>query len=905
MQDSAASTVVDVAETAGIPKGETADALLRKLVMLYVWASAAAVVTVFFLALVGLEFNSRQWLCLFLISPVAVLFYVFIDIYLIVRHFAPVRAVLARLDAGDVPTPAEVSPAVARALNLPFYSFVRVVSVHGPGATLSVLAGLLITNTFFGSDYATWQIAGFTLTVLLFASPAHAIFEYFGIAHVMAPVYVRLWNYCPRLVDTDRKNLVSIKLKEKLLFLAVFLTALPLLFLAISIVFKVELFLGKFGIDVTMQHLTPLLLWVSGVAVVCILGALTMSALTASEVSRSATDLIKAMNQVEEGKLEQRLFITTTDEYEDLYRGFNLMTNSLREEVQFLEVTQDLSGELNLDRLIKRIMTATTELLDAERSTLFVYDKKTGELWSRFAEGMKGDDEIRFPSNQGIAGAVFTSGESQNIPDPYSHPLFNREVDRKTGFKTRSILCMPIVNKAGERIGVTQVLNKRGGAFTSKDEARLRAFTAQVGVSLENAQLFDDVLNMKNYNEGILRSTSNCMVTLDTEDRIVTANAAAEKLLKLPADKIIGRTMEDLFGSDNDWLMKSLANVEQTGENEISVDASLTLHDGKTASVNSTVSPLIDINDEPIGSMIILEDISNEKRVRTTMARYMNKEVADQLLAAGEQELGGKVQHVSILFSDVRSFTTIAESLGARETVSMLNEYFEDMVDVILNNGGILDKYIGDAIMALFGAPFRGEQDADNAVRVANDMLVALRALNERRAADDKPPIAVGIGVNTGEAIVGSIGSTKRMEYTVIGDSVNLASRLEGANKFYGTNILVSDITVNEMKNSPPRMREIDLIRVKGKDLPVAVFEVLGYHTEDTFPNVDETCGRFAEGLKKYRAAEWSGAIKCFEAALKANAKDKPSTIYLERCQHYLKAPPGKDWNGVWVMTEK
>jgi len=412
-------------------------------------------------------------------------------------------------------------------------------------------------------------------------------------------------------------------------------------------------------------------------------------------------------------------------------------------------------------------------------------------------------------------------------------------------------------------------------------------------------------IGIRFYNNQYLRSTSNCMITLDTERRTVTANAAAEKLLKMPADDIIGRAAEELFGADNEWLLRSIANVEMTGENEISVDAALKLHDGKTASVNSTVSPLIDINDESIGSMIILEDISNEKRVRTTMARYMNKEVADQLLAAGEQELGGKVQHVSILFSDVRSFTTIAESLGARETVSMLNEYFEDMVDVILNNGGILDKYIGDAIMALFGAPFSGEHDADNAVKVANDMLVALRALNGRRAAAGKPPITVGIGVNTGEAIVGSIGSTKRMEYTVIGDSVNLASRLEGANKFYGTNILVSDITVSELKNKPPRMREIDLIRVKGKDRPVAVHEVLGYHTEETFPNADDTIGAFADGLKKYRAAEWPQAIKCFEAALKANANDKPSTIYLDRCRHYLKAPPGKDWNGVWVMAEK
>ena len=287
------------------------------------------------------------------------------------------------------------------------------------------------------------------------------------------------------------------------------------------------------------------------------------------------------------------------------------------------------------------------------------------------------------------------------------------------------------------------------------------------------------------------------------------------------------------------------------------------------------------------------------------MARYMNKEVADQLLAEGESALGGTDQHVSILFSDVRSFTTISETLGARETVSMLNEYFEEMVDVILQNGGILDKYIGDAIMALFGAPFAGEHDADNAVTVANGMMVALHDLNERRRADGKAAIDIGIGVGTGEVIVGNIGSTKRMEYTVIGESVNLAARLEGANKFYGTKVLVSEFTVKEMKTNSSRLRDIDLMQVKGKDIPVTVYEALGYHTPESFPNMEETLQAFEEGLRRYRDADWPTAIKLFETAHAANPADRVSEIYLERSSHYHANPPGDDWNGVWVLTEK
>src|SRR5690606_15454024 len=186
---------------------------------------------------------------------------------------------------------------------------------------------------------------------------------------------------------------------------------------------------------------------------------------------------------------------------------------------------------------------------------------------------------------------------------------------------------------------------------------------------------------------------------------------------------MVGMPASEIFSGPNAWVMESIRRTERTGEPALAVDAQIARADGEPASVNFTAMPLIDIAEERIGSMLVLEDITAEKRVRSTMARYMSREVADQLLAAGEAELGGKDQKVSILFSDVRSFTTISEALGARETVSMLNEYFAEMVDVIFQNGGILDKYIGDAIMALFGAPFNGPEDADNALATATDMV--------------------------------------------------------------------------------------------------------------------------------------------------------------------------------------
>ena len=385
---------------------------------------------------------------------------------------------------------------------------------------------------------------------------------------------------------------------------------------------------------------------------------------------------------------------------------------------------------------------------------------------------------------------------------------------------------------------------------------------------------------------------------------MVTVNDAAGKILRADGKALVGQPAAALFGETNRWVMEAVERVEQTGDSDLSVDAGVTLGDGETLSVNMTAVPLIDGNQDAIGTMLILEDISAEKRVKSTMARYMSKEVVDQLLEAGEDQLGGKDQKISVLFSDVRSFTTISEALGARATVSMLNEYFATMVDVIFNNGGILDKYIGDAIMALFGAPFSGAHDADNAVTVANQMLLALQELNASRARSGRPALDIGVGLSTGNVIVGNIGSPKRMEYTVIGDSVNLASRLEGATKYYGTRILLSESTVQDLTR-PFVLREIDFMRVKGKERPVAVYEALDYHSPQSFPRMDEVLDAFKAGLAAYRARDFVAAQRFFSAGAAANEDEKPSRLYLERCRHYLASPPPADWDGVWVLTEK
>ncbi|NJB68734.1 adenylate cyclase [Desulfobaculum xiamenense] len=582
---------------------------------------------------------------------------------------------------------------------------------------------------------------------------------------------------------------------------------------------------------------------------------------------------------------------------------FEAVERAREEETYIQELTQALSSELHLLPLLQKIMETTTKILEADRSTLFLFDEKSGELWSQVAQGMD-NLEIRFPSHLGIAGEAFTCGTTINIPDAYADPRFNPAVDKKTGYRTRTILCAPVLNKEGHIIGVTQVLNKKAGPFTPYDERRLKSFSAQAAIAIENATLFEDVLNMRNYSESMLQSMSNGVLTLDAAGLVQKVNRAAQRILGFEEEALVGRVAGDIFVDANLWVAEAVARVAETAEPDIAVDASLTRADGATLSVNFQVVPLKSAKGVHIGTMLVFEDISGEKRLKGTLARYMTKEVADRLLEAGEDVLGGKMQMATILFSDIRSFTTLSEQLGAEETVSMLNEYFTLMVDEIFGHGGILDKYIGDAIMAVFGTPFSTGEDEDNAVRAGIGMMRALHAFNVGRSESSKPPINIGIGINTNPVVVGNIGSLRRMDYTCIGDGVNLAARLESACKTYRTNLLVSEFTRERLRGEY-MIREVDLITVKGKTRPVAVFEVLDYHTSETYPDMARALDIYAQALDAYRAREFERGLGLFESILILNPNDGLAAVYTVRCKHFMAEPPPEDWHGVWVMTTK
>ncbi len=578
------------------------------------------------------------------------------------------------------------------------------------------------------------------------------------------------------------------------------------------------------------------------------------------------------------------------------------------QELEFLDVVSQVSSELELGPLLGKIIRTISTMLDSERATLFINDEKTNELYTEVGEGL-GKNIIRFPNDVGIAGTVFKTGKPLNIPHAYADLRFNPSFDRSTGYFTRSILCMPVISKEGKSIGVSQVLNKRGGAFTKEDEKRLGAFTSQISMGIENAKLFDEVQNAMNYTQSMLSSMHDGVVTFDEKGRVKTINPSGLRILQFDREEfILKKPIDELFIDENKWMQEKLTDV---GEAQDILDAELIVS-GEKVSLNISILPLQGEKETPkgkekvnMGTMLMLEDISSEKRMKSTMSRYMDPDLAEQLMGDGDDEiLGGKQSVASVLFSDVRSFTTITEELGAQGTVKLLNEYFTIMVDCITNEGGMLDKFIGDAMMCIFGTPVPHDDDPDRAVRAAIDMMVQLNALNIQRAKDGKMPLDHGMGVNTDNVVSGNIGSPKRMDYTVIGDGVNLAARIESACKQYGAHILISEFTHKAVK-ATYRTREVDLVIVKGKTEPVSIFEVLDYHTDESFPNLVEALQTFNDGIRCYRKAEWDKGLKLFNDCLKLNPEDKAASLYIDRCKQLKVNQPKGEWDGVWVMTTK
>jgi adenylate cyclase len=646
-------------------------------------------------------------------------------------------------------------------------------------------------------------------------------------------------------------------------------------------------------------------------------------------------------------------------------QSFYIAARNQRGVTALLRATKTLGQSLDLEVTLQIVMEQARILMQADRSTLFLHRKETNKLWTKVASA---DDEtvmeISISSNKGIVGYVASTGEALNITNAYKDPRFDPSTDQKTGYFTRNILCLPVFNSANELIGVTQLINKHKGSFTTSDEEFMRAFNIQAGIALENARLFESVLLEKQYQKDILQSLSDAVISTDMEGRIVTINDAALELLGCPKSETIDKNNK-LFWEQNIinrfvWDIVPIENLQMRLQDSLKTGAKhyvpeqnmtvgiclnpnhqpiLVVRDSPTEtvceganpqtfipwnqpatsqllsaesiqqierSINLTVNPLTNPEGSVRGGLVVLEDISREKRMKTTMYRYLTPHVAEQVMELGEDTLMvGERKEVTILFSDIRGYTTLTENLGAAEVVSLLNQYFETMVEAVFNHEGTLDKFIGDALMAVFGAPLPlTENHAWMSVKAALEMRKRLEEFNQRRIIEQQPLINIGIGLSSGEVVSGNIGSHKRMDYTVIGDGVNLSSRLEGITKEYGCDIILSEFTY-DLCSDRIWTRQLDKIRVKGKHQAVNIYELISDRATPPDANIQEFISHYHQGRAAYTSRNFERAISCFEAARKIRSQDYAVNVHIERAKNYLLKPPSTSWDGVWTAGGK
>ncbi len=621
-------------------------------------------------------------------------------------------------------------------------------------------------------------------------------------------------------------------------------------------------------------------------------------------------------------------------------QSFYIATQKQRAAEALLEATRSLaSSSLNLEETLNRVMNEAKKLMNADRSTLWLLEGD--ELWAKILQSDGNYKEIRAKVGQGYVGKVAASGKPLNIPfDLYKEPesIFSQELDQSNGYRTCSLLCLPIFNGDRDLIGVTQLVNKRKSgefseynpinwphapecwkaSFNRSDLEFMEAFNIQAGVALQNAKLFDQVKQQyaqiqqqEQVQRDILRCLTNGVISTNEKGEIIAANPSAKKMLGKSENELLeGLYIQDLMqlkeGNFTQWFRDSLVGKDAKFRQQYYPDQTLVGEGSETRSFHLSINSISDALDSSKvrGVLVVMDDISDEKRLKNTMYRYMTQELAEKLLQSGNAKLGGDRKEVSILFSDIRGYTNLVEKMEPEDVVSMLNEYFAPMGDAIFRHQGMVDKYMGDAIMAVFGSPIPLEDHGWKSVQTALEMRFALIEFNAHRLAVNARPIRIGMGIHSGEAISGNVGHSRRMEFTVIGDDVNLASRLEGTTKMYGCDIVLSESTYQHCHDRV-WVRELDIVRVKGKKQPVKIYELVGLRSDIIADSKLNSIELYEVGRQYYLNRDFRHAIAKFEEVLAIHPEDLASKLQLSRCQHCLEKTLSDDWDGIETLTEK
>ena len=476
-----------------------------------------------------------------------------------------------------------------------------------------------------------------------------------------------------------------------------------------------------------------------------------------------------------------------------------------------------ISSVLDVNALAEDVLIRAIGVLNASKG-MFIRQNDQSPILDILSMFNWGDNKFLLSKKIDILNKI-NDGESGLI-------LTNNEkTELQKKLKEDNLLVVPLRAKEN-LLGFMILCDKetRSGVedFNELDLDILTSLSNQAAVAMDNAKLFKEITEAKQFNESILGSIATGVITINILGEVDSVNKAGENILKMDNDSIINNHYMFLFEKDPD-IIEIITKTELSKKITTEINMPFLTASQETI-VNVSAAPRIDVNGNIEGLVIAIEDISDVSKVKNTFKRYVSKQVVDNLLEDETKlNLGGEEREVSILFTDIRGFTSMSENMEPEQVVMTLNEYFSEMIDIVFKHNGTLDKIIGDELMVVFGAPLAAEDDTERALNTAVEMQNKIKELNNIRKQRGEEPVLVGAGINKGFVVSGNIGSRDMMDYTVIGDTVNLGSRLCSA-AGPGEIIVSKEVIKNQQDNFS--FEELKPIMVKGKKDKINIFKV-------------------------------------------------------------------------------
>lgn len=547
-----------------------------------------------------------------------------------------------------------------------------------------------------------------------------------------------------------------------------------------------------------------------------------------------------------------------------------------------LDITNDLNSFEQIPVLLQEILVKSCAVLNASSGLILIEDDNSNVLniGADFNIDISALNGIIFNKNKGVIKEINQSRKTLCFKISQDNYFYG----------TNCVYCLiaPLLDKQ-KLAGVIVLFDKESrkgiSPFTESDSNMLSAIASQAGIAYNNIKLIENIKEAKAFNENVMQSIATGVFTTNLMGEINHVNRTAVSILNFDKEYIIGNHYGYIFES-NEQVLELIAKCELES---VTVSASQVLlqSNDKTTNVNISVSPLLNDFNQSLGTVVALEDLSNINKLKSTFKKYVSNQIVDQLLENEDLlSLGGQEQEATILFSDIRGFTSLSENMTPNEVVETLNDYFNQMIEIIFKYNGILDKIIGDELMVIYGVPKSNIQDSENAVLTAIEMQEKLIAFNQDRCINLKKPIKVGIGVNTGSVISGNIGSTDQMDFTVIGDSVNLASRL--CSSAEAGQIIISDAVWNKIKHLQTfKSKKLSPIKVKGKTKVISIKEILyndyKFDYQDAFDKVEAFLSKELPSHYTYHSIEhFRDVVKQVERIAKKEKVDKSGILDLK-----------------------